>query len=126
MKEFVFIILVFQIFTKSTTAQSGVVILPPYDGACFSIKIADDLAPITSGFGNYHEGNSSIDRIQGIGFTLFSLVLSSKVPMTFTAQNDFKSYNDIYYCDTNLVAVTQCDSPFMGLPLSNQTDQECQ
>ncbi|KAF0550207.1 hypothetical protein F8M41_024951 [Gigaspora margarita] len=138
MKIFIFIILVFQIFTKRTTAQSGVVILPPYGGAwwnctiniaavanqSFSIKIADDLAPITPGFGSYHEGNSSIDRIQGIGFTLHSSASSSKVQMTFTASNNIQVYNSIFYCGTNLVAVTHCDSPFMGLPLQNQTDQE--
>ncbi|RIB25006.1 hypothetical protein C2G38_2138998 [Gigaspora rosea] len=138
MNIFIFIILVFQIFTKSTTAQSGVVILPPYGGAwwncttdiaaaanqSFSIKITDDLTPITPGFGNYHEGNSSIERIQGIGFTLFSLFSSSKIPITFAAIDNVQIYNNIFYCDTYLVAVTQCDSPFMGLPLQNQTDKE--
>ncbi|KAF0550204.1 hypothetical protein F8M41_024948 [Gigaspora margarita] len=138
MKIFIFLFLVFQIFTNSTTAQSGVVILPPYGGAwfncttdiaavanqSFSIKITDDLAPITPQFGVYHGGNSSIERIQGIGFTVNSLVTSSKVPDTLSGFNNIQPYNFIYYCDTNLIAVTQCDSPFMGLPLQNQTDPE--
>ncbi|RIB29265.1 hypothetical protein C2G38_2136932 [Gigaspora rosea] len=84
MKNFIIIILVFQIFTKSTTAQSGVVILPPYNGMwsnctidiaaaeyqSFSIKIEDFSAPISPGFGYYVPGNSSSKRIHGIGFRL--------------------------------------------------------
>ncbi|RIB13439.1 hypothetical protein C2G38_2144553 [Gigaspora rosea] len=138
MKIFIIIVLVFQIFAKNTTAQSGVVFLPKYGGRwsnctndiaavanqSFSIKIVDDLTPITPGFGTYAEGNSSIDRIQGIGFILLSAVFSSNDTNLFTATDNIQGSNVISYCGTNLVAVTQCDSPFMGLPLQNKIHQQ--
>ncbi|KAF0462680.1 hypothetical protein F8M41_000277 [Gigaspora margarita] len=128
----------YEIFPKSTIAQSGVVILPPYYGAwstciidiaaaeyqSFSIKIEDDSAPITPGFGYYVAGNSSEKRIHGVGFRVNSLVKSSITENSTTGFNNIQSYNYIFYCGSNAVVVTQCDSPFMGLPLPNQTNQE--
>ncbi|CAG8814273.1 9467_t:CDS:2, partial [Racocetra persica] len=122
------------IFT-SINAESGFVLLPPYDGGwynctndilaavnkSFSIKLVDYSTPATPGFGAYGAGNSSLKRIRGIGFLVFSYVANSTVPFTFTEFNNREVYNMVDYCGTKEFTTTQCDSPFMGFP--NQTKQ---
>ncbi|KAF0550211.1 hypothetical protein F8M41_024955 [Gigaspora margarita] len=137
MKNLIIIILVFQIFINSITAQSGIILLPAYDGSwmnctadiataayqSFSIKIVDFSTPVTPGFGSYVNGNSSNERIQGIGVSVNSFVASSLTPNTSTDLKNIQTFENKFYCDSVAVPVTQCDSPFMGLPLSNQPDQ---
>ncbi|RIB21955.1 hypothetical protein C2G38_2243603, partial [Gigaspora rosea] len=130
MKNFIIIILIFQIFTTSITALSGVVILPPYDGSwngCinittianknFSVKLVDDSTPATMGFDDYVKGNTSLKRIYDIGFVVRSYVMDIYI----TNLNNLRPINPTYYCNTSEYSTTQCDSPFMGLPLPNQT-----
>ncbi|KAF0550196.1 hypothetical protein F8M41_024942 [Gigaspora margarita] len=129
----------FYIFINSITAQSEIILLPAYDGAwvncitdiavaayqSFSIKIVDYSANhVTPGFGDYVHGDSSIEYSQGIGFKAYSYVRSSITPNTYTELAKSKASKIHYYCNSYTAPITQCDSPFMGLPLSNQTDQE--
>ncbi|CAG8761348.1 16594_t:CDS:2, partial [Racocetra persica] len=88
-------------------AQSGIVSLPPYDGGwykciddvaiavnkSFSIKLVDDSTPITSGFGGYIRGNSSLKRISNIGFVVFSFVDDK----TVTELKDIKPLSSKFY-----------------------------
>ncbi|CAG8464223.1 13762_t:CDS:2 [Racocetra fulgida] len=85
------------------------------------IKLVDYSTSATPGFGGYSSGNSSLKRIRGIGFQVFSNVANSTVPFTFTEFNNREVYNMVDYCGTTLTTTTQCDSPFMGFP--NQTKQ---
>ncbi|RIB24997.1 hypothetical protein C2G38_2167040 [Gigaspora rosea] len=126
-----------KIFINSITAQSGVVLLPAYDGSwmnctsdiataayqSFSIKIVDYSTPVTPGFGTYMNGNSSNERIQGIGVSVYSMITSSILPNTTTDLKKIQISENLVYCGSMAVPVTQCDSPFMGLPSPNQTDQ---
>ncbi|KAF0495065.1 hypothetical protein F8M41_021214 [Gigaspora margarita] len=129
MKTFIFIILVFQVFTISTTAESGIAFLPPYGGSwyvcvnitavvnkSFSVKLVDDSTPATTGFGDYVKGNTSLKRIYDIGFEVRSYVIG----INDTNPKDVRPINPIYYCNTSEYSTTQCDSQFMGLPLPNQ------
>ncbi|CAG8704348.1 4965_t:CDS:2, partial [Cetraspora pellucida] len=123
------------IFTTSTTALSGIAFLPPYGGSwgnctlnvatifkkSFSVKLVDDSTPITPGFGDYVAGNSSLNRIYGIGF-IVRLVVKD---LNGVELKDYKFSNVVYYCNTSEYSTTQCDSQFTGLPSQNQTGLEC-
>ncbi|RIB25001.1 hypothetical protein C2G38_2138995 [Gigaspora rosea] len=117
MKNFIIIILIFQIFISSITAQSGIVLLPAYGGSwencttdiaaaayqSFSIKIVDYSANnVTPGFGIYGYGNSSKERIQGIGVTINSAVSSSIIPNTSTGLKNITISNNNFYCASHL------------------------
>ncbi|KAF0464562.1 hypothetical protein F8M41_026515 [Gigaspora margarita] len=138
MKYYIIIILIFQIFTTSISVQSGVVLLPPYDGVWFNcttdianlayqrftIKLVDNSTPVTTGFGNNLQGNSSYIRIHGTGFSLFSVVDSAITPGTKSSIDITNWENETSYCGTYKSVTTQCDSPFSGLPSPNQNDRK--
>ncbi|KAF0461849.1 hypothetical protein F8M41_000374 [Gigaspora margarita] len=120
------------------SAQSGVVLLPPYDGAWFNctddianlayqrftIKLVDNSTPVTTGFGTNLQGNSSYIRIHGTGFSLSSSVDSKKIPDTYTEIYNSPLTIYTYYCGTYKSVTTQCDSPFLGFPSQKQDDQQ--
>ncbi|KAF0464558.1 hypothetical protein F8M41_026512 [Gigaspora margarita] len=127
-----------KIFTTSISAQSGVVLLPPYDGKwynCttditnlsnqkFTIKLVDNSTPVTTGFGINLQGNSSYIRIHGTGFSLFSVVDSTIISDTLTGIDLSSWENETTYCGTYKSVTTQCDSPFSGLPSPKQNDRQ--
>ncbi|RIB17844.1 hypothetical protein C2G38_2087255 [Gigaspora rosea] len=138
MKNFIFIILILQIFTTSIIAQSGIVFLPPNDGRwvncttdltneSFSIKIVDFSLPVTVGFGKNLVGNYSNSRTQGIGVSVSSYTLNFDVALNASAISEMTNTasikNVIYYCDTLEFLTTQCSSSFKGLPSPDQKER---
>ncbi|CAG8657125.1 3376_t:CDS:2, partial [Cetraspora pellucida] len=118
------------------TAKSGIIFLPPYDGAwmnctndittifnkSFSIKLVDYSTPVTPGFGDYVAGRSSDQRIRGIGFIVYSSFVDQVTSFSISALSNSDIYNMFGYCGTDEYPAIQCDSPIMGL--SNPPSQK--
>ncbi|CAG8569118.1 8820_t:CDS:10 [Dentiscutata erythropus] len=119
-------------------AQSGIVYLPPYGGIWYncttdfatvrnqsiSIKTVDYSLPVTAGLGYYSLGRYSEDRIQGIGFFVYSYSGTTNYGSSISSDAINTPSNLTFYCDTIEFSTTQCDENFKGLPSPDEKNKQ--